>query len=296
MTRIGSLVPYSEQTSSGLKADLRPPVDTVMLADTITKLGAAHRGQVVVSGSHGGIYAGCCAAKGGVRAVVLNDAGIGRDQAGIGSLAYLDGIGIAAATADSLSCRIADAADMMAHGVVSHVNKAAADLGCAPGQSVEECAGRLQTAIIGTMPVPPIKEARFVLSDAPGSPAVIGIDSASLFQADDAGRIVVTASHGGLVGGKADTTVPAGVLAAIFNDAGGCKDGSGFSRLADLDKRGVAAATVAASSARIGDARSSYADGVLSHVNATAERLNGRVGMSLKAFIDGLVQAMEQRP
>jgi hypothetical protein len=36
----------------------------IFLVDSITKLDARHRDAVVVSGSHGGIYAGYCAAKG----------------------------------------------------------------------------------------------------------------------------------------------------------------------------------------------------------------------------------------
>ncbi len=268
---------------------------SITTADTITKLKALHKDQVVVSGSHGGVYAGWCAAKGGVRAVILNDAGIGKDHAGIGSLSFLDQIGLAAATAGSESCRIADADDMLAGGVISHVNRMAAVFGCAPGQSVRECAARLQAAQPTSQPVPAIQEARFVINERPGYPVVVGIDSASLFRPEDAGRIVVTASHGGLVGGKADTTVPPGVLAAFFNDAGGCKGGSGYARLSSLDDRGVAGGTVAASSARIGDARSSYEDGVLSHVNQTAARLGGRVGMSLRMFVDHLADVMERR-
>ena len=42
---------------------------------------------MVVAASHGGVYAGYCAALGRVRAVILNDAGVGRERAGIGSLA-----------------------------------------------------------------------------------------------------------------------------------------------------------------------------------------------------------------
>lgn len=268
-----------------------PVVQGVYLADTITKLDERHRDAVVVSGSHGGVYAGYCAAKGHVRAVILNDAGIGKDRAGLGSLDFLDAIRLAAATADSMTCRIADAADMWANGVVSHVNRAAADLGCAPGQGVAECAERLRGAAASPSPVPPIQEARFVISERPGEPKVIGIDSASLFRPEDAGQIVVTASHGGLVGGKPDTTVPPGVYAAVFNDAGGCKGGSGVARLATLDERGVAGATVSNGTARIGDARSAYADGVISRLNETAARLGGAVGMPAKAFVERMLEA-----
>ena len=251
----------------------------------------AQRGQVVVAGSHGGVYAGWCAAKGGARAVILNDAGVGKDQAGTASLPFLDKIGLAAATADSQSCRIADAADMLASGIISAVNRTAAALGCAPGQTVRDCALRMRSAPLPAGPVPQLQESRFVISRDDGGRAVIGIDSASLFQPEDAGRIVVTASHGALVGGRSDKVVPLGVFAAFFHDAGGAKGGSGYTRLASLDALGVVAGTVAAGSARVGDARSCYGDGVLSHVNDTARERGGCVGMALHAFIDTLRQA-----
>ena len=259
--------------------------------DTITKMLPAHRGQVVVAGSHGGVYAGWCAAKGGARAVILNDAGVGKDQAGKASLPFLDEIGLAAATADSQSCRIADAADMLASGIISAVNRTAATLGCAQGQTVQDCALLMRSASLPTGPVPQLQESRFVISPDDGGRVVIGIDSASLFQPEDAGRIVVTASHGALVGGRPDKVVPPGVFAAFFHDAGGAKDGSGYTRLGLLDALGVVAGTVAADSARVGDARSCYQDGVLSHVNDMAHSKGGRVGMALHEFIDTLRRA-----
>ncbi len=262
----------------------------VVSADTVTKLSEAHRNQVVVAGSHGGVYAGWCAAKGGARAVILNDAGVGKDGAGTSSLPFLDQVGLAAATADSQTCRIADAADMLANGVISHVNAAAAALGCAPGQTVRDCAARMRGAAVPTGPVATLEESRFVIAEEAGQRVVVGIDSASLFRPEDAGRIVVTASHGGLVGGKPDTVVPPGVFAAFFHDAGGAKDGSGYGRLASLDAAGVAAGTVAAASARVGDARSCYADGVLSHVNERARALGGEVGMGLRDFVGRLAR------
>jgi hypothetical protein len=91
---------------------------------------AEDRGQVIVSGSYGGEYNACHAGKWGLRGVILNDAGVGRDEAGIRGLPYLDQIALAAATADANTCHIADGEHMLAHGLISHVNRAAAALGC----------------------------------------------------------------------------------------------------------------------------------------------------------------------
>src|SRR5262245_62683545 len=100
-----------------------PPI---IEAPTITSLPADARGGVVVSGSHGGRYPGYLAAKAGLRAVVLSDAGVGLDGAGIAALAYLERFGIAAAAVSHLSARIGDAADMMRRGVISRANAPAA--------------------------------------------------------------------------------------------------------------------------------------------------------------------------
>ena len=56
---------------------------------------------MVVSGSHGGTSAAEFAARAGVRAVIFNDAGVGKENAGVRGLELLDALGIAAATVAS---------------------------------------------------------------------------------------------------------------------------------------------------------------------------------------------------
>ena len=72
----------------------------ILIADTVTKLGSSASGRVLIAGSHGGVYAGWEAACAGARAVILHDAGVGLDQAGIGALDWLQSLNIAAATVD----------------------------------------------------------------------------------------------------------------------------------------------------------------------------------------------------
>ncbi|MBV9373715.1 MAG: hypothetical protein JO320_01410, partial [Alphaproteobacteria bacterium] len=50
----------------------------VLIADSITRVGAEAAGAVVVNGSHGGVYAAFVAAKLHVAGAVFNDAGVGR--------------------------------------------------------------------------------------------------------------------------------------------------------------------------------------------------------------------------
>jgi len=270
---------------------------TISTVPSCSACRAEHHAHVIVSGSYGGRYNAFNAAKWGVRGVIMNDAGIGKDDAGICGLPYLDQIGLAAATADAQTCHIGDGDHILAHGVISHVNRAAAALGCAPGQSVRDCAGLMRAASVPTAVPPSITDgARFVMRDIPGEPRLICADSVGMLQPDDAGQIAITASHGALSGGRPDNAIPPGIYAVFFSDAGGGMDGAGIARLPDLDRKGIAAGTTSADSAPIGDSRALYRDGILSHVNGPAARLGGKVGMALKEFVDLLIAAAKPEP
>jgi hypothetical protein len=148
----------------------------------------------------------------------------------------------------------------------------------------------MRAAIVPTAAPPPISDgARFMMRDVPGEPALVCADSIGMLQSDDAGRIVVTASHGALSGGRSDEIVPRGIVAVFFSDAGGGMDGAGVARLADLERKGIVAGATSADSAPIGDSRALYREGVLSYVNRPAAEAGGRVGMKLNDFVDLLV-------
>jgi hypothetical protein len=241
-----------------------------LLLDSITKADATAAGRVVVSGSHGGFYPAWLAAQARVRALVLNDAGFGLGKARIAGIAALGEHGVAGVTTDHESARIGDAGDALARGRVSFANAAAAALGVAAGQRVAEAVERLGAAALADATGFAVDEARALVPlGADGMEAVL-IDSASLLQPADAGRIVVTGSHGALVGGRPESAARVAAAVLVFNDAGvGC-DEAGLSRLPVLDERGIAAVTVAHDSACIGDARSAFETGRVSHANARA--------------------------
>jgi hypothetical protein len=249
----------------------------ILSADTITKLPDEVTGAVVVSGSHGGLYPGYLAVKAGVRAVILNDAGIGRNEAGVGSLLYLQALGIAAATVAHMSCLIGDACDMLARGRISRANVQAMAVGVQQGEACAEAARRLVKAPRHVVDPPYIGENRNELWLPGARRRILLLDSASLVRPDDAGEIIVTGSHGGLIGGDPALALRTDGLAAAFNDAGR-SDGPGTSRLPALDRRSVAAVTVAASSACIGDAASTFRDGIITAANGTARRWGARPG------------------
>jgi hypothetical protein len=258
----------------------------IVIADSITRVGADAARAVVVNASHGGIYAAYLAAKLQAAAAIFNDASVGRDRAGIAGLDYLQQFGMPAATVGHKTARIGDGEDMMTRGIITHCNDLAASLGVSPGQPCAAAASALRHAALSDRAPPEALEGTFLL--VAQAPQVWALDSASLVLPEHQNAIVVTGSHGGLLGGKPETALKYGVLGALYNDAGIGKDDAGVSRLPALDSRGIPAATVSAASARIGDARSTYEDGVISRINARAAALGLLEGMQARHFVASL--------
>jgi hypothetical protein len=111
---------------------MAPPAAVVLL-DSVTEVTPEHRECFVVTGSHGGQSAGRYALAVDARLYVFNDAGIGKDEAGIAALAMLDAAGRPAVAVAHTSARIGEAADTWNGGVISRTNAAAAALGYRAG-------------------------------------------------------------------------------------------------------------------------------------------------------------------
>ena len=103
------------------------------LLDSVTQVTATHAGHVVITGSHGGASVVPYARAVPALLYVFNDAGIGKDRAGIAALDLLQADGIAACAVAHSSARIGDAQDAWDNGVVSAVNAQAAALGIGVG-------------------------------------------------------------------------------------------------------------------------------------------------------------------
>jgi hypothetical protein len=110
----------------------------VILMDSITSASEEDTDQIVISASHGGVSSGRFATRQRLGACFFNDAGVGKEDAGIAALSMLEEHGVPGATLAHSSARIGDARDHWEHGVVSHVNGLAAASGLHPGQSVHD--------------------------------------------------------------------------------------------------------------------------------------------------------------
>ncbi|MGV3492329.1 MAG: hypothetical protein ACO1OY_00550 [Ramlibacter sp.] len=123
---------------------LREAAPRILLLDSITRVEPQDAGSVVVCASHGGTSSGGFALEVPLQAVFFNDAGIGKDEAGIAALAMLQAAGVAAGAVAHTSARIGDAQDTWDHGVLSRLNARAEALGLRPGERLRDAVARLR--------------------------------------------------------------------------------------------------------------------------------------------------------
>ena len=115
-----------------------------VLMDSISNVDAGDAGHIVISASHGGVSSGEFARRHPLAAVFFNDAGVGKDDAGIAALGMLE---VPAGTVSHTSARIGDVEDMWRNGVLSHLNPAAASYGLKPNEPIQDAVGRLLKAL-----------------------------------------------------------------------------------------------------------------------------------------------------
>lgn len=233
-------------------------------------------GAVGVCGSHGAPSAVAYGARAGLVGLIVNDAGVGRKQAGIAGLEVAAGIGFPVAAVSHMTARIGDGEDTYSSGLVSHVNQPAATLGVEPGMRAADAAELLRSGT-GFAAWPSDDGPHRSVVEIDGI-EVLCSDSAANIANPDSDRVLVTGSHGGTVGGR---TLVNPVLAAFFNDAGIGKESAGVSRVYALQNEGVPAGAVSHMSAMIGDAEESLHHGVLSVVNDLARNLGVLQGTTI---------------
>ncbi len=101
--------------------------------DSVSALEPEDAGRWIFCGSHAGQNAARHAASFRPAGIVFNDAGAGKDNAGIAGLALLDDYAIAAAAVDAFTACIGDGNQTLHHGIIAHVNTSAGRLGIRAG-------------------------------------------------------------------------------------------------------------------------------------------------------------------
>lgn len=240
-------------------------------------------GDVLVCGSFAGAaiaeQLGLCW---GPRALIGHACGIGKDEAAISGLDFCDRLDVPMAAVETMSARISDGASVYHSGSIGHVNRAAAALGVQVGQSTADAARLLLDAAPGRRVPGGVTDTRTYVLHEGGSGSILGVWNPLLLleegpRPDD---VLCIALHSGKVMAEWSSAVaPKGV---IGNDGGMGRDRSGVAGLEMLQQQGIAAASVAAMSARIGDCRSTYEDGEISATNELARERGVRDGMSAR--------------
>jgi hypothetical protein len=216
----------------------------------------------------------------GVKAIIALDAGIGKDEAGITALATGEQHGVPVASVATLSAEVANGRSV-AWGTISRANAPARALGVAPGQLAYDAAVRMLNAPLGK----PIEVAAtwdehpHVVEEYPRG-KIWASTSSFVFKRKMPTDVICIAANSGRV--FAESLIEIGPRGGIANDSGMGKNNSGIAGLKILAEAGIAACSVAAMSARIGDGMSTWNDGVISAANAIAMERGVKVGITAK--------------
>lgn len=273
------------------------PNQDILLADSITHVvHPRDSGKVVICGSHGGYSAAVLALQRHIKGVIFNDAGGGKERAGVAGLEILNRYGVPAAAVDAFTARIGIAYETK-KGTVSYANDLAQSAGVRIGSIAENAAQVMADAdtlsmqsIDGNMEV---EEELTVVYTHPAGRRIVAMDSNSMVTKENQMDIIMTGSHGGRVGSL--PAVKCHVAAAFYNDAGVGKDNAGISRLTWLEENHIYGAAVDANTARIGIGMETYKSGIVSHVNALTESIGIRPGISAAEAARIILRCLEKQ-
>jgi hypothetical protein len=249
--------------------------------------------DVVVNASYNGVLPARFVASHRPRGAIGVDCAVGPEGAAIAGLWYYEALGIPAAAADVMTIELGNGVDLYERGVVSFCNDPARTCGVRPGMPVREAALALLVQDPVAAPPEGVTNREVVVERGDGR-QVVCTDSIAFGLPEDRGRnVLCTAGHTGR------SAVPylrrVAPLGFICSDGGRGRDDSGLAGLYVVETDGLAGATVDARSARMGDGRSTYFDGVISAANARARALGVREGMPAREaanlLLDGEVRA-----
>jgi len=116
----------------------------IIIVETSSDVTAENSNDVIVTGSHqgSGKHLLACSVKGAIG----NDAGKGKENAGIAGLKLLDEGGIPAAAVNNMTARIGDGNSTYEQGKISAANEAAKKLGITEGMSARDAADKMLEA------------------------------------------------------------------------------------------------------------------------------------------------------
>lgn len=241
---------------------------------------AENRGKdVVVNASYCGVLPARFIGAQGPRGAIGVDCGVGPAGASIAGLWYLEALNVPAAVADVMTVCLGNGDDLYEHGVISFLNRPAADCGVERGMSVTEAAA-LMLEHDPAQPNAAEVTNRTVVEEGPEGRLIVCSDSIAFGLPEDVNNVLLTAGHTGR------SAVPYLLrirpFGFICSDGGGGRDNSGMEGLRIVEAEGLAGATVDARTAKMGDGLSTYRDGRISAANEMAKAAGVEIGMSAR--------------
>jgi hypothetical protein len=216
----------------------------------------------------------------GVKAVIATDAGIGKDDAGISGLTHGEGIGVPVATIAVMSAETSNGRSTLL-GEISRANAQARALGVAPGMVAYEAAARLAKASAGKpILTPPGTEEAAVVVEETARGRIWAAPGTTAIKDQIPNDVICSGANSSRV--FSDGVLRIAAKGAIANDAGIAKHNTAVEGVKLLGERGIPAAAAATMSARLGEGRSTWNDGVVSVVNPVAVARGVKPDMSVK--------------
>jgi uncharacterized protein YunC (DUF1805 family) len=274
----------------------------VVLLDSLGDLKSNNTSPILVCGSHCGGNRDLArhVKNSHVKAVFLNNAGVGKNQAGIRGLTHYDAENILACAVDNNSAEIGIARDTWDSGMISHTGTQAEAVGIQIGDSVKEAVSKIINIIkhpsstqksknLGSLiknEVVDISSKEDLKKQTQTQIDGVGItvtDSITFLNENNLGDIVVCGSHGGLSAG--DYAQKHHVKAVFFNDAGIGKNNAGVKSLESLSDAGILACTVDCMSAEIFNGQDVLGNGIITVCNQLAKARNIKERMMVKEAI-----------
>jgi uncharacterized protein YunC (DUF1805 family) len=275
--------------------------DCIVLLDSLGDLQPGNTSPILVCGSHcGGNRDLARQVKNcHVKAVFLNNAGIGKNQAGIRGLTHYQAEHIVACAVDHNSAEIGVARDTWESGIISHTSPQAEELGIQTGDSVQKAIAKIIKLIDLPDSNQKNKHDESLIEEKKENYSKVDLkkqiqthidgvsitvtDSITFLNEQNAGDIVVCGSHGGLSAGA--YAQKHRVKAVFFNDAGIGKNQAGIKSLESLSDAGILACTVDCMSAEIFNGQDTLDNGIITVCNQLAKTSNIKEKMPVKEAI-----------
>jgi uncharacterized protein YunC (DUF1805 family) len=273
----------------------------VILLDSLGDLQPDNTNPILVCGSHCGDN-GTFARKlknCRVKAVFLNNAGVGKNKAGISGLSHYDAENILACAVDHYSAEIGVARDTWESGIISHTSTLAEKVGIKIGDTVKEAVARIINLIDMAGSTQKNKNFESFINEKEDNSNKVALkkqiqtqidgvsitvaDSITFLNENNEGDIVVCGSHGGVSAGH--YAQKHRLKAVFFNDAGIGKNNAGIKSLDSLSDAGILACTVDCMSAEIFNGQDILDNGIITVCNQLAKSRNIKEKMTVKEAI-----------